>query len=665
MVASISNPYATLKGLNGLKSLYRGWQSFGTGTWTSIVKTGVNPFGQGDTRPISWTQKLTNTPTKELVQEGKYGQVLSKPWISMIVYMGNALTATDALFRYTSKENEAYLAAYNKLLNEGGNRFEESFWNKLHEELALDKPSIEASEAQLEQEIAQLKASGEEIPKGYERRRLQEIIDTKRSEEIVDASIMNANKNLLMNEPVGWLGGLYRAMVNAGEISKINEKLKDKNWYKASRKVEMLGKLVYRMTFPFLRIATNQINRNISYTPIGLIHAGIMPGYKEVGGPRAMTADERTRHFVMGAIGTTVIAGLAMSLFDDDDDEGIKLDEDAPIQITGLGLGQGKYQENRDLFPDRQDLAFRLKNPITGNWSDWYTYRDAPIGMVFFPLGQASDDLRYKKFKEGVAGKNEKERTVGSYFATAGHWALQFATSQSYQQGIRNALDLIGFDQSGNIEDKAIKATISPIKAILMPNLYKQTYTQMKSILDQSDKKAYTIPEQVMKDIPLVESLIDNETYDQLGFPIVKKFDWPLVPDVILDEIKENRDYRMTKPEWQLIYKYPEVTLGERFRPPDKIKVMNNVLNTFTGKTVEMDDKQKNMYTKIAGESLRGSIHDNLRYLNTLGPVELQQRLNMYRGWAIEDARGYFAGSKFDKDIRRLDQQLPKFEKLK
>jgi len=124
----------------------------------------------------------------------------------------------------------------------------------------------------------------------------------------------------------------------------------------------------------------------------------------------------------------------------------------------------------------------------------------------------------------------------------------------------------------------------------------------------------------------MVDGVIKNHKYDVFGYPIVRDFDFPLIPDIILKEAKENLDYREGYKEWKLLHKYEEVVVGT-FRAPKNYK----------GYKLTGDDQDD--YMRNAGEYLRKLVDNKYDQLNKMDKVDLQRILTKYKGKASTYAK--------------------------
>ena len=218
------------------------------------------------------------------------------------VYSYRFLIANDAVMKAGLREFNAHIEAYNSELLANNGKREKGFWNNLNKKMSLDKTSVLQAEVQAAQEVEKLRSEGESIPLGYEKRRTQEIINLKRDakyEKNTERALQQANEALLMTDPVGMLGSLYRGIQKGTKIQPGDSKLK------------ILGKSSARMLgFPFIRVATNYMNTAIDYSPIAAIPRLIkrsIYGVNTRDGKRALTPRETREALAKMAIQVSTI----------------------------------------------------------------------------------------------------------------------------------------------------------------------------------------------------------------------------------------------------------------------------------------------------------------------------------------------------------------------
>lgn len=620
--ATANNPIAVFSNLRGFTAFLRGLRRFGFQSYYQVLKDGYSDIDYFDIRPkgTKWLDRLVNQSSQGI----SIPKNVFKQFIRPAVLMNRFLIANDAWMKHGVKEFETYIAEYNNLLYNSDNGRTKEFWEDLNKRLAIDNEFTDQAREIVDQEIAEMEAQGEDIPSGFKNRRLQELVDEARDQEVVKNANRAANASVLMNDPEGNLGQIYRFMVQAGTVKKDDKRL------------AQVGKLIFRTFFPFMRVPTNFVNMNLNYTPYGF-YRGIRGTTKTRTGIREFTPEEKSRHFVKASIGSIIFGSMMAAMFDWDEEKGFVLNEDAPLQVTANGPGKGyqKWALAKSVGKDYKTYSWRFKNPVTGDWSTWYSYIDNPLGMILSPVGVLSDEVRFREFQAKVKKKEHEleERKAAYLLSTAMSAASNFATEQSYVQGLER-LTRIMTDENARSKE-IIRSLTEPPKGMLIPNLYKQMYQQYKAYFDIPEKEAKEWYERMIKDIPMVEQLIQGDQHDQFGYPIMREFNVPLAPDFLLVPAKNLYQERETKREWELIYKYPEVTIGMPYRPP---KYINGV---------ELTQKQKSEYKRDVGLEMRRLIDQNYDSLNSYDALKLQTTLNKYRSKAVKTTK-----NRYKKKIR-------------
>src|SRR5690606_10476035 len=103
-----------------------------------------------------------------------------------------------------------------------------------------------------------------------------------------------------------------------------------------------------------------------------------------------------------------------------------------------------------------------------------------------------------------------------------------------------------------------------------------------------------------------------------------------LVPDVILNRVKDNIDYREGIDEWKLVHKYPEVIV-KPFSVPRYINQQ------------KFKDEHILELKREAGLAMQRETRILMPYLKTLEPKELQINLNRLRDKAYQEAKAKIA----------------------
>jgi hypothetical protein len=634
--AFVSNPIAFFP---AMKEFMRGAET-GRKTIRQIIKDGHSELDYFDRKPgkTGVLDRLVNKSLKEIKTEDKSAMKMAlRAWMYLPVKMYRGLIATDSIYKYGMKEFESYIEAYNNELLEGDSstskyrRFEKNFYNKVNKRLGLDEANKEAAKIQVETEIEKIKEMGESIPRGYEQRRYQEVIDEKRDDDLNQRATNKAFQSLLMNEPVGTMGSVYRFMSSIGTIKEEDSKLK------------MLAKLAYRGVFPFMRVPANFLNMAVDFTPLGVIKATkhAFAGTRDAKGEKVKpTTDDVLRVVAATAMGNTLFTALMMEMFDWDEEKGTLVpDKNSIIDVTFVGTND--YIKNKSINEDYQDVSFRLKYPkdapdwikgvfgeSSGGYTNYIQYRDNPIVFAMSTLGAMSDDAKFKDPKKVDGAASQTGYAAQAYLRSLMSGSFQ----QTYAQGAKKIIDMTTSFKTGDYE-KAAKISgelvVNPTKAVMWPSIYSWFYKQQKALSDTPERQVDDWMDRIAKDVPLVDQLIENERTDQFGYEIVRDFEVPLIPEAILkgaEEIvgKRKKDYK----EWQLVYKYDSVTLKRNYRVKDREYGFK-----------KPTDEQKIAVENRVKQLFREYVNRNYKSLDSLDAPTLQDKLNLLRSISIKKAK--------------------------
>ena len=559
----------------------------------SIMRDGYSELEATDDKGnYSPLREIINKGFREHVKKGDIGKAAYTFAWYIPAKMFRALIGMDAIFHYAQKGYFSVVEAHNQLLAEGMDARTKEFWTKMHTIMADGEVFRKHAEAQAERELALLRAAGQKVTPEYKAKRVQEIIEKERGDAINDYARYRAKDGTLTKEPEGGLARVYKAFSFVA------------NFEKGDPPHHIIAGIFAKMIFPILRVPTNSINMWLDYTPIGLARAifPFMTSGRNKGNltPRQQ-ADIRWETFMKAAAGISLWMGLFMRSFEiEEDEEGneyVTLNKDVTITASGWP-GRSGWKKNASISKDFQPFTFGI-GPVKFN------YRDTPMGLTFSSIGYMADAIRYSE-NGRVSAKNFTETMA--WVGEAG--IIQAATmvkEQNYFQGV----DRVGRIISGDVGELS-KLAMAPVTTLTMPNVYKQAAKGTYDALDLDKKYAFrvnksiplSVRDNIMKNIPVLDRYIANSQFDQLGYPIKEKLELPLMQEIF--SIFEDQS---KKPEWELIYKYPEVTLGDYITAPR-----------------DMNDPQ-DMYDfeKECAEELRKRIRFSLDALNERSPKVLQK----------------------------------------
>jgi len=598
-VETVRNPKLVIGTLQGVNALARGLKK-GLPRALNIIKDGFIPIESGTEQARGFLEQMVNTPFKDLSIGGKAAKVFEY----IIIKSTRTLMAADALAHFTVEEFFALTTAYNKILTDGLKTNEKEFWRALDDEMKTNKSDRIAAEQQANDELNVLKKAGVTTKHFNEKRRVDEILEDQRSEEVKTRAREKADQSRLAHTPVGTLGTFY-------EIALM-----------AQQRIPLANRII-----PFIRIPTNAMDMWLDWSPWGFKRGAVgrgaltrflLPSFAKKRSEslkfRPPTTDERITHMIKASIGTMVsgifTAGILAGLDKDDDDPDKWIDS----SYRGFGdFSKNTVLRNRE---DRwQEFSLRIKNPITKEWMGWFSYKDSQFASQFASVSAIADNFRYRKKTE------ELDEDQASLFAVGLTAGATFIFEQNYFKAISDMGEIFGKDGMNAAAASTVTGDLfaKQVKAAILPNAYKQAYDFYKATTSKpnrfperySDNFIKGTFEHIIRDVPMVEDLIKNEAFDQLGYPVVRDlYQTPLVPDFILEGVENVSGTQQDKPEWKLI--------------SDK-----NAFVTFTNvrkyRGIELTTQQRIDLRKKTGEDLRKYINSNMEFLSELNNDSFQK----------------------------------------
>lgn len=461
-------------------------------------------------------------------------------------------------------------------------------------------------------EIADRKAKGEKIELGYKFRRFTEIKNEFRDSEIIKKSMEDAAEAAMVGAPKGTLGRIYK-----GVISKIEIKPEDTLKIKA-------GKTMFKFTFPFFRIGFNWINAGLDFTPVGFSR-GLSDQVWTKDGMIDRTSFQKRELIAKATTGFLLTSSIMLSMFDWDEEEGIKLKDEKDMWIKVYGPLTGDYKNLQDISLDAIPWSIQIKNIFTGEWTEPLKYQDNPIGFALAPIGVMHDEMYFNQFRKDKDDPIE-ERKLMFLLNGIGMGTFTYAMDKSFNQGINNLFKVVTADSVEDMGRSLKSLVLNPVEGFY-PGIYNQLYAQYRAMSGTPEKQYREWYERLPSKVPLVDGIIKNDRVDVFGYPFIKDFDFPFFPDFILKTATENLDYRENIKSWNLLHKYDNVVLG-RFKPPKRDKYKNKLTNQ------QMDE-----YMVLAGKRMRKYVEDNYSNLNKKDRKKLQEKLWEYKRKSAQHAK--------------------------
>jgi hypothetical protein len=409
-------------------------------------------------------------------------------------YVSRTMVAADTFFYEGLKQMKMYQMAQNMAIEEKKSNKDISVRKRVDEILNRDNVALKAATDQAKQEREESESKVIDLyddkkidKKEFNRRmrnikfnerfRIHELLEASRPEEMKNEAQEFAAQGTFNYKPSGLLGVLSNSM---------NDVL---------RKVP-----VARFVVPFVNIISNVANETINYSPLGFIRLnknGSISGM--FGGEslqREMTQDQKKDLLAKASIGTTLaIVTYMLTKLKDDDDEPI-------LEITNKGYGD--YSKNADLQAQGwQEYSFRVKNPFTGEYTGWISYKYTPIMPMLAMMGAEGD---YERYRDG--------QIDDSYFTKMGIMASFFVRSLADSTFLSSAEDFLNMilDEGNENMFEGLTRWVQKTSAGVVPNLYIQTAQKFEEIMNVPQKEIReTYLGRILRDIPVARDQYQNK----------------------------------------------------------------------------------------------------------------------------------------------------------
>jgi len=461
-----------------------------------------------------------------------------------------------------------------------------------------------------EQELQDKLASGEitkeefkeqmDFARTDERFRIHELLEEGRPEEIMQEAKDFAARGTFNHQPNGLLGMLSTYMNSA------------------SRDFPPI-----KFVIPFVNVISNVANETLNYTPIGFARGrregGTISGLKP---QRDWDEQKRTELMIKATMGTALMAtAYLLTKLNDDDDEPI-------LEVTTNGFAD--YKKNKELAETGwQQYSFRIKNPVTGEYSSWISYRASPfmVGLSF--IGGLGDAERYKG--EDISADGYAKMGV------AATGLMRSFLDQTFLSSGEEFLSSIFDERDENIVDNIADSFKKTATAIALPNFYTQTAQKIADIMDIPQKEIReTYLGRLLRDVPVARNQYKN---------MINAFG---------DEVDYDTDLLMSgskgKPEdklWNLVVSKKQ-TIGTSTAPETYVDK--------NGNEVQVTDDQAYQFAKVRGSYIKKSLEKNYDKLSKMSNEEFAKYLQGVKSTATNVAK-----TSFTVDPQALEARMQDF----
>lgn len=505
-------------------------------------------------------------------------------------YVGRVMVAADTFFYEGLKQMKMYQMAQNIAIEEKKSNKDISVRKRVDEILNRDNTKLKAATDQafderLEAEKRiQEKFDRKEIDrkeynrqmrnaKYNERFRIHELLEAERPEEMKNEAQEFAAQGTFNYKPTGLLGVLSESMNNI------------------LRKVP-----VARYVVPFVNIISNVANESINYSPLGFVRLnknGSISGM--FGGEdlaRDLSDEKRKDLLAKASIGTTLttIAYLLTKMRDDDDE---------PIlEITSKGYGD--YTKNADLQAQGwQEYSFRVKNPFTGEYTGWVSYRYTPIMPMLAMLGSSSD---YEKYRGG-----QIDDTYWTKMGVAASSLTRSLADATFLSSAEDFLNMILDEGNENIFEGLTRWSQKTLGGVV-PNLYIQSAQKYEEIMNISQKEIRnTWLGRILRDIPVARDQYQNKV-GGLGN------DLPYDTDFVYSVDKESSDDKY----YDLLIKNKTSLGSPRW---------NTTIVTDDGTERLLTEEEFYKFSKIRGHFIKSMMDHYYDSLSTMNEEDFKEKM--------------------------------------
>ena len=542
----------------------------------SSLKTGYNP--------IRGRVEIPSTLELVTFKGGKYNPV------NYLKYVRRLMVASDVIMFEAQKEMRAYqwarmLAAKENKLDPTV-RIKQRALDILHanDNTIPDAKDIAAKEAQVEIDAlnAQNLSSSEKAKKiknikTNEKRRVFEIVQESRGDEIMDESNAYASWNTF-NHPASGLLGWAAELVNRGIGKNSVTKL-------------------FRFVVPFTNVIANVANMGINYTPWGYLRAvrqGSVSGLpkKDWDSMSQMQQDQhRVELITKATVGLAVsVAVLMLTIKGDDDDEPL-------LEITANGTGQ--YKKNEGLKNEGwQPYSFRVYNKKTKKYGDWISYQYSPLLVMLSFIGNLKD---YEKYRKG-----DSEDTIISKMSFAAVSASRTFLDGTFLTSVNSFLKAL--TETEDVGEEALKSSFKIVKGFVLPALYTQSAREVQRAFDVPEKEVGTsLIAELVRDIPVARNMLNDKVniWGERSIADTDKF------------ISKSEDTDLTS----------TLTSKKIFLTRPNVKTAN-IIDTETGKFRAMTDNEFFNYAEARGKYLKENLLLRLEDIKDMSKEDAQKEVN-------------------------------------
>jgi hypothetical protein len=453
---------------------------------------------------------------------------------------------------------------------------------------------------------------------GYINRRVKDMVENERPEDLMEFGNGLASNWLMMNEPETGIGmsitSLFRKMTSITDDTSPSG---------------AFAKLATSFIIKFPRITGNTINTVLTNVPVfGLIPGTFTYAKNEKGTIRPVMRHKHNmeafkQNLMTNAITTTLAYVVFESIFDyDEGDDEWKLDPNRLIDITSTGSGD--YAKMKQSEKGWQGFAMRFRATPSSDWTEYKKMQYIPQMMgVTAILGRMSDDVKGFS-KDPFTSQTLKDKGLSSSDQI---WKYTSTTLETLMEGSFNSVgrqvkqvmyadDMIeGFGIMGE------SFLTTPIKNLSQPLFVRDVLNEVKSVQGMNKKNTRSWAERFANDFYYLDYFLTDKK-DRHGQSIPREtfydkwIDWNVEPNKLRDldfaipntyipelKVKETlsgvagEKYKLDKEVSNDLDDYIKSRVGYHERK-NYDKIQGLISNYNEAKTDADKEKQKDRFTK-------------------------------------------------------------------
>jgi hypothetical protein len=640
-----TDPRAVIKGMVAM------YKSLPAAYSRAIIarKTGQDMFGESAAKGMvgnesrGWIERNLLTGLGEDFNNKKYGKVPFKLIGQLLTNIKN-LGSLDVFMNTLSGTYVGTIEAIRK--GESIPNFDADL-NKI----ALDEFNQIKSDAELEVKQKNPNLAGEKLQeeitriirrdmgitgsrlnakKTYIRNRVQELKENQLGESFEEGVMLSKDASM-MSTPDGYPGLLFDKAKPA-----FNIKNEDTSGV-------AMAKLFLNLIFKFPRMTASLSNKVFNNIPlIGIANAYFGPGYnyktkefdtKFIGGRKRanpLLFEQRVATNLMISTATLIIFNM---MFEDDEEEGLKLREDRLFDFRGFGAkGLGGQMENQRVYENWQNVSISFTRDKDNNFTNHVSLRLNPeLAAIGATIGAFSDILKGDYRLASKGDKELQEKRLKEFRKSPYSTALYKTIGDNirvFTEGSFNSIGKIYKDitktdnLAENLKETGRNLLVDNARPIINPAAFQSITRTVKSVADipKKDAKGW---EYLAQNLYGLEGFIDKDKTDVLGNKYPEENDYERFLKEFLGEGEDRKSKYKTV---ALIYKFGKgVDLTKKqFTELGKDSQTGFVVTykiygkNYRFKYSSNDDSLKDEAQKIQETKFNEMVLDNYDYLNSI-----------------------------------------------